>query len=459
MFLGFPLKITFFFRTHILFRIFNFLLFYSPSGAVKTTTLPNGMKVVTDSTPSPIVSMHLNVNTGSRYEAPEVSGISSFLQRMLMKSTYNRTTLRLVQETGKLGMNIATAASRDNFAFTGEATVESIDQALGTIADLVLFPIFDVVELEEEMEGLLADHENRKALLDVQMNENIHSAAFGASGLGAGLYGNKNSFQNFSSENLLTWHHSFFTPNRMVLSAVGVDHDAFVALATELFEPSLPNVDFIQNSASKYVGGEVRVQDNDHNGLTHFAVGFKAPSWKSKDVYTSSVLQTLLGGGGSFSAGGPGKGLYSRLYTNLLCKHQGVESANSFNSIFEDAGLFGVYVTADPAEMDSVVNAIVSEATKLTKITDEELARAKNQLKSTILMNLEVRANRAEDMARHVALYGNYNPAAVLSSIESVTAADVERVATEMLKSPISSASYGQTSAIPRYDLLQKAFK
>lgn len=417
------------------------------------------MKVITDCTPSPIVSMHLNVNTGSRYESTQVSGITSFLQRMLMKSTYNRSTLRLVQETGKLGMNIATAASRDNFSFTGEATVESVDQALGTIADLVLYPTFDRIELAEEMEGLLADHENRKSLLDVQMNENIHAAAYAGVGLGSGLYGNKTSFHNFTPENLTVWHTSFFSPDRMVLSAVGIEHEAFVALATDLFESAQSAVDSIENIPSVYVGGEVRTQDNDYNGLSHFAIGFNAPSWKSKDVYTSSVLQTLLGGGGSFSAGGPGKGLYSRLYTNLLCKSQGIESANSFNSIFEDAGLFGIYVTADPAEMNNVVDAVVAEATKLTKVTDEELSRAKNQLKSTILMSLEVRANKAEDMARHVALYGTYNPSAVISSIEAVTAADVERVATQMLKSPVSSASYGQTAAIPRYDLLQKSIQ
>ncbi len=417
------------------------------------------MRIITENSPSPIVSMHVNVNTGSRYESDAVSGITSFLQRMLMKSTVNRSTLRLVQETGKLGMNVSAAATRDSFSFTGEATVENVDQALGTIADLMSYPAFDRLEMQEELEGLMVDHENRKSLLDVQMNENIHAAAYGAGGLGSSLYGNKNSFHNFTLDNVTAWYNAFFTPDRVVVSAVGVEHTAFVALVEELFQNENTNVDFIKMSPSKFVGGEVRVHDADHSGLTHFAVGFEAPSWKSKDVYTSSVLQTLLGGGGAFSAGGPGKGLYSRVYTNILCKNQGIESANSFNSIFEDSGVFGMYVTADPAEMPNVIDAVAAETAKLTKITEEELVRAKNQLKSTILMNLEIRANRAEDMARHIALYGTYNPATVISSIEAVTAADVERVATEMLKSPLATASYGQTGAIPRYDLLKKSFQ
>ena len=417
------------------------------------------MKVITDSTPSPIASMHLNVDVGSRYESAEASGMTSFLQRMLMKSTVNRSTLRLVQETAKLGINITTSSSRDNFAFTGESTIESVDQALGTIADLASFPAFEAHELPLELEGLAADHESRKALIDVQINENIHAAAFGPSGLGASIYGNKNSFQNFDFHSLTAWHRKFFTPSRMVLSATGVNHETFVALADELFEGLYPDIDVIQKSASPYIGGEVRQQDFDFSGLTHFAVGFEAPSWKSKDVYAASVLQTLLGGGGSFSAGGPGKGLYSRLYTNLLCKNQGIESANSFNSIFEDAGLFGIYVTADPSEMGKVVDAVVAEATKLTKVTEEEVSRAKNQLKSTILMNLEIRANRAEDMARHIAIFGKYDPKAVIAAIDAVTVADVERVAAQMLKSPLSTTSYGQTTGIPRYDLLQKSFQ
>ena len=417
------------------------------------------MKVITDSSPSPIVSMYLNVDTGSRYESAEAAGINSFLQRMLMKSTVNRSTLRLVQETAKLGMNITTSSSRDNFAFTGESTVEAVDQALGTIADLVSFPAFEAHELPLELEGLAADHESRKSLIDVQINENIHAAAFGSSGLGSSIYGNKNSFHNFNANSLSTWHQTFFTSNRMVLSAVGVNHEAFVALADELFEGVFPENLPVQKTPATYIGGEVRHQDADHNGLTHFAIGFEAPSWKSKDVYAASVLQTLLGGGGSFSAGGPGKGLYSRLYTNILCKNQGIESANSFNSIFEDAGLFGIYVTADPSEMGKVVDAVVAEATKLTKVTEEEVARSKNQLKSTILMNLEIRTNRAEDMARHIALFGKYDPKAVIDAIDAVTVADVERVATQMLKSPLSTTSYGQTTGVLRYDLLQQAFR
>jgi mitochondrial-processing peptidase subunit alpha len=55
--------------------------------------------------------------------------------------------------------------------------------------------------------------------------------------------------------------------------------------------------------------------------LTHIHLAFEAPPIRSNDIYAVALLQTLLGGGGSFSAGGPGKGMYSRLYTHVLNQH------------------------------------------------------------------------------------------------------------------------------------------
>ncbi|KAG9447225.1 hypothetical protein H6P81_013353 [Aristolochia fimbriata] len=53
---------------------------------------------------------------------------------------------------------------------------------------------------------------------------------------------------------------------------------------------------------------------------------------------------TLMGGGGSFSSGGSGKGMHSRLYLRVLNHHQEADSFSAFSSVYNDFGLFGIYL-------------------------------------------------------------------------------------------------------------------
>ncbi len=111
----------------------------------------------------------------------------------------------------------------------------------------------------------------------------------------------------------------------------------------------------------------------------------------------------LLGGGGSFSAGGPGKGMYTRLYTNVLNRHHWMYSATAFNHAYADAGLFCIAASGPPTKLGETVRIIVAEMTRLTQeIGDEEFNRAKKQLTSMLLMNLEARPVIFEDVARQV---------------------------------------------------------
>jgi processing peptidase subunit alpha len=170
--------------------------------------------------------------------------------------------------------------------------------------------------------------------------------------------------------------------------------------------------------------------------LSHIHLAFESLPISSPDIYALATLQTLLGGGGSFSAGGPGKGMYSRLYTNVLNQYGWVENCVAFNHAYTDSGLFGISAacatTYVPRMLDTMARelSVLSAETGLARLSDIEVKRAKNQLRSSLLMNLESRMVELEDLGRQVQVHGRRVPVKeMVKAIESVTVQDLRRVA------------------------------
>jgi processing peptidase subunit alpha len=170
--------------------------------------------------------------------------------------------------------------------------------------------------------------------------------------------------------------------------------------------------------------------------FTHIHLAFEGLPISSDDIYALATLQTLLGGGGSFSAGGPGKGMYSRLYTNVLNQHGWVESCVAFNHSYMDSGLFGIAASCYPGRTGKMLEVMCRELRALTLDTgfsalgEIEVQRAKNQLRSSLLMNLESRMVELEDLGRQVQTHGRKIPVLEMTRrINELTVKDLRRVA------------------------------
>jgi processing peptidase subunit alpha len=417
---------------------------------VNISTLSNGIKVVTQTSPVAIANMGVLVDVGSRYEAEDFSGITNFMEAMLLKSTTNRPAYILYRDMVKVGADVSVTSSREHVLVSAQTAVpDAVAPVLGALADICQNPLFSFAEIEEERQNYKLQNTNRKSMHDVIVNDAIHAAAFGPETLGASMFANAHSLNAFTPQTLSAWHKAFFTGDRLVVSAVGVNHESFVKQCEEMFSGVPKTTNPIPKVASSYIGSDVRMTDPSYRGLTHVALGFNAPSWQEKEVYASSVLQMLLGSGSSFSSGGPGKGLYSRVYSNVLNKHHWIESVVSFNSIYSDAGLFGLYGTVPAEYADALTEVLAQEMHNASKVSDEECARAKNMLKSNVLTFLENSASRLEEMARFVQLFGTYEPHALIANIDAITPADLTAVARKLISSPVSIATYGDATRVP----------
>lgn len=201
-------------------------------------------------------------------------------------------------------------------------------------------------------------------------------------------------------------------------------------LATDIFRPST------------YTGGFLSLPPQPPSlnpalpTFSHIHLAFEGLPISSGDIYALATLQTLLGGGGSFSAGGPGKGMYSRLYTNVLNMHGWVESCVAFNHSYTDSGLFGISASCIPGRTAAMLDVMCRELRALTLDTGHaalkhvEVQRAKNQLRSSLLMNLESRMVELEDLGRQVQVHGRKIPVTdMCRAIDALTVEDLRRVA------------------------------
>ncbi|QVM12853.1 Mitochondrial-processing peptidase subunit alpha [Coccidioides posadasii str. Silveira] len=512
------------------------------------TTLPNGLRVATESLPGPFAGVGVYIDAGSRYENESLRGVSHIVDRLAFKSTKTRTGDQMLEALESLGGNIQCASSRESLMYQSASFNSAVPTTLGLLAETIREPL--ITDEEVQMQLAVADYEIRElwAKPEMILPELVNMAAYKDNTLGNPLLCPKERLDQIDRKTVERYRDVFFGPERMVVAFAGVPHAEAVRLTEMYFG------DMKRKTAPvlEGVGSEIRVNDADEevptmpafspssttvaetsssssssssrtsssastsrssssgmfsklpflkslstsasarasvsplspdllkpdtlnlNQVSHYTGGFlslppipppanpalprlsyihiafEALPISSPDIYALATLQTLLGGGGSFSAGGPGKGMYSRLYTNVLNQHGWVESCMAFNLSYTDSGLFGISASCHPQRLTHMIDVICGELQALTlekgysALQLAEVNRAKNQLRSSLLMNLESRMVELEDLGRQVQVHGRKIGAMEMcKQIEAVTVADLRRVAKDVFFSKVKNKGMG----------------
>ncbi|ELR25072.1 peptidase M16 inactive domain containing protein, partial [Acanthamoeba castellanii str. Neff] len=421
--------------------------------STRITTLRNGVRVATEETYGQATAMGVFVDAGSRNETFETNGTTHVLQRMGFKATTNRTSAEIVQKLESLGVNAISSSSREAMVYTAEVVRGDVEEVVEVLADSVTNPLLLEEDLQEQKIAVGRELEDMVHDPPSWLPEILHELAYGPEGLGLSHLCPPSNLEHIGREQLHNFVKTYYVGPRVVVAAAGVEHDSFVKLCAKHFD-SLPAAEGGKplHVPSVYKGGahvefmspenEKRLQElqaeSDKPPPSHVALVFEGSGLNDPDLYATCVLQSLLGGGSSFSSGGPGKGMYTRLYRRVLNNYGFVDSASCFNSFYLDSGLFGIYSTVQHKDIGNMLHIMSVELVDLTgfsaPIGQEEFDRAKNQLRSGIFMNLEQRAVLCDDIGRQVLSYGERKSAQELSDlIEKVTIEDVMRVARRIL--------------------------
>ncbi|XP_076673686.1 mitochondrial-processing peptidase subunit alpha isoform X1 [Andrena cerasifolii] len=444
----------------------------------KVTVLSNGLRVASENRFGQFCTVGVLLDSGPRYEIAYPSGISHFLEKLAFGSTSmykNKDEIMLALE--KHGGICDCQASRDTFVYAASAERHGLDTVVQILGDIVLRPQITDEEInvarqmiQFELESLLTRPEQEPILMDM-----IHAAAYRNNTLGLPKICPEENIDCIDRKVLLEYLHDHYTPNRMVVAGVGIEHEHLISTVEKYFvekkstwkeeeknDAAVPLgklMNTVDASVAQYTGGYVLEECNvpvyaGPSGLpelSHVVIGLEGCSHQDPDFVAMCVLNMMMGGGGSFSAGGPGKGMYTRLYTNVLNRYHWLYSATAYNHAYSDTGLFCIHASCTPSHVREMVEVIVHEMVTMTNnITDSELARAKKQLQSMLLMNLEQRPVVFEDIGRQVLATGSRKrPEYFIQAIDAISKEDINNVARRLLKSPPSVAARGEVRTVP----------
>lgn len=349
-------------------------------------------------------------------------------------------------------------SSRECLIYFVDVIRENAETAMKLLANTVLNPTIDDEVLATGFDKVEFRHAYMSG--DVLSRDAVCMAAYGNSKLGnqhfpADVVG----LRTLTPATIQTYREQILKGGNCILAASGIDHESLVTFAQDSFGAMPSSAVERSRPESVYVGGLYTLQRELQEPFVKLALAFEVGGYHGKNLFTACVLEKLLGGGSSFSAGGPGKGMYTRLYQEVLCRYGWVESAQGFVTVHEHNGLLGIDAACDAKNVQGLYQVILHEFARLTveEVSPLELSRAKNMLKSMLMMQLESRIITCEDLARQYASYGKRElPEVTCKKIDAVTAADIMNLANEMMSKPPSIACVGEdVSGMPAYEHLK----
>ena len=417
--------------------------------SVNITRLSNGLLVATDRMESvETVSLGVWVGAGTRNEQPEVNGIAHMLEHMAFKGTQRRSAQAIAEEIEAVGGQINAYTSREQTAYYAKVLAGDTPLAVDILGDILQNSTFEPAELERERTVVLQEIGQAKDTPDDIIFDHFQAAAFPDQPMGRAVLGTADIIRHLKRPALFDYMGAEYGAGRMVLAAAGrLDHDAIVELAERAFG-SLRSTDASRPEAALYKGGDLR-EERDLEQL-HIVLGFKGIALDDPDFYPSSALSTLLGGGMS-----------SRLFQEVREKRGLAYSIYAFGASYSDAGIFGVYAGTSENDAQELVSVIAGEMRAVaSKVTPAELSRARAQLKASTLMALESTGARCERLAQNLMVYGRIVPIEeIVTKIDAIDEASVERVAARLLTSAPTVASVGPLGQLGDYGAIASRFQ
>jgi predicted Zn-dependent peptidase len=394
---------------------------------VRRTVLPNGLMIVTEQMPHiRSVSIGIWVKSGSRHEDSEANGITHFIEHMVFKGTRNRSAEAIARQIDSIGGNMDAFTAKECICFNVKVLDEHVPIALEVLSDLVLNPVFEQNEITRERGVILEEIKMDEDSPDYLVHEIFTQNFWKDHPLGKPILGTKETVRRFEHPLVLDyWTRRFYPGNLIVCAAGRIDHESFTQLVAQHFQHLAPVKNGFHEAPPKV---QPRIIMRNKKSLEQVQICLGVPSHPitHERRYTSYILSTLLGGGMS-----------SRLFQNVR-ERQGLSYAiYSELNPYRDTGCLSVYAGTSRENAPKVVQSIVKEfrALKSQEVQADELRRAKDQLKGSLLLSLESSTARMSNLARQEMYFGQFiDFDEIIRRVEEVTAQDLANLANEFFR-------------------------
>jgi predicted Zn-dependent peptidase len=394
------------------------------------------------------VSLGLWVGAGSRSEDLPEHGVAHFLEHMAFKGTDRRSAQAIAEEIEAVGGELNAATGVDSTAYYARVLRQDFGLALDILSDIILTPRFDRTELARERDVILQEIAAAMDSPEDIVFDLVQEAAFPDQPVGRPILGTGNSVSVFKRAHLGAYLQTHYHGPNMVLAAAGaVDHASLVSEAERRLTAFDAKASPLPERAA-YSGGVRRSAKAFEQ--THFVLAFEGPAYRHADYFTAQICAGALGGGMS-----------SRLFQEVRERRGLCYAIHAFASGLSDTGMFAIYAACGPDRAAELLAVLRDELLRAAEsgFSEEEVGRVKAQLKMGLLAGLESSGARAEQLARQILIHGRpLTTNELIEKVEAVTLPDVQRIAGNLLASPVSLATVGPILHVARFDSLAAKF-
>lgn len=384
--------------------------------------LPNGLVVITEPMPHVrSVSVGIWINAGSRQEPKALNGVAHFIEHMVFKGTERRSAEQIAKEVDSVGGMLDAFTSKEMICFNTKVLDEHLPLAFDVLSDLVLRPKFAAEDIEKEKGVILEEIKMDQDNPDYLVHELFTQGFWRGHALGKPILGTPTTIRSFRQSAVRECFSKWFAPQNLVITAAGnLKHKDLLRLAEKEFgrlrrgpangrEPIPP------------VNPHITLRTKRELEQAHLCLGVASFPMAHEQRFAVAVLNNILGGGMS-----------SRLFQNIREKRGLAYAVYSDVSPYRDTGLLSIYVGTALKTMSEVIQLVMQEFHNLKEkpVSAEELRRAKDYLKGSLMLSLESTSARMSNLARQEMYFGRFATMdELLASVEAVTAHDVQRIA------------------------------
>jgi predicted Zn-dependent peptidase len=340
---------------------------------------------------------------------------------MLFKGTTSRSAEEIARSVDSIGGNLDAFTAKEVVSFNAKVLDEHLPLAFDVLSDLVLHPLFLPADIEKEkgviLEELKMDADNPEYLV-----HEIFSANFWKDHpIGKPILGTKDTIVAFDRDTVAGYYSTYYVPSNFTITAAGhLTHEQLVGLAQERFGDLAPSQN-PQSDLPPVTHARIAIRNKKALEQVHLCMGVPSYPLSHESRFACYVLNTILGGGMS-----------SRLFQNIREKQGLAYSVFSELNPYRDTGCMAVYAGTSLKSARKVVDCILDEFRQLKQepAPDDEVRRAKDYMKGSLMLSLESTGSRMANLARQEMYFGRFfSLDELIASVEKVTPADVQHVA------------------------------
>jgi predicted Zn-dependent peptidase len=341
--------------------------------------------------------------------------MSHFIEHMMFKGTEKRSAKQIADDMDAVGGQINAFTSKEHTCYYARTLDTHFDVMLDVLTDMFFRSRFDENELKKETNVILEEINMYEDTPEDLVHDLMQSQIFLRNPLGLSILGTPETITAFDRDKMLAYMRTHYRPENTVVAVAGnLNEREVLEKITEAFSafPVAPSPIAVPD-AVYCPAFHSREKDIEQ---VHLCMGFPGVAAGSDDTYTLAAVNTVFGGGMS-----------SRLFQKIREERGLVYSVYSYNSSYVGAGVFTVYAALNPAQVYDVLTLVVEEIKGMftDKVSESQLARTKEQLKSNYLLSLESAANRMNSIGRTLLMLDKVITADEL--IEKIDAINLEK--------------------------------